>query len=309
MRLPGQQFEALDHTLFDVERVRLEFHATGLDLREVQDVVDDRQQRFAADADRVDEVALLLGERRIEQQAGHADHAVHRRAHLMTHVGEELAARLHGRFRQLLRRPQRSSPSPCVPRRRRSAAAARCGRSRSIRRSATSPHSDSRLDVVNLRSPVHVAFSPQLLRDRCIGKQHVASESARSPAGRRSRTSAARGRCTSARARRAPRPAPERRPISWNSDDITASLSSDAPLRLQARTDHDVGDGGERDEHVGVVRGIVGRMRHRSDTDHQPAAHALRRMPPRARATGTSSPAAVITASAPRPLSVEKPVP
>jgi len=65
----------------------------GLDLREVEDVVDDRQQRVGRGPCGREVVALLLGELGVERQLGHPDHAVQRRADLVAHVGEELALR------------------------------------------------------------------------------------------------------------------------------------------------------------------------------------------------------------------------
>ena len=68
----------------------LDLELAGLDLREVEDVVDDRQQRLAGVADRLRVVALAGVEVGLEQQIGHADDAVHRRADLVAHVGEEV---------------------------------------------------------------------------------------------------------------------------------------------------------------------------------------------------------------------------
>ena len=81
-----------DGPLDDVAQIeieRLERELARLDLREVEDVVDDRQERLAAGSDGLGEVALLLVEPGLEQQARHADDAVHRRANLMAHVREE----------------------------------------------------------------------------------------------------------------------------------------------------------------------------------------------------------------------------
>ena len=50
-----------------------------------------RQQRLAGVAHRLRVLALLGGQRRVEQQPGHADDAVHRRADLVAHRGQELA--------------------------------------------------------------------------------------------------------------------------------------------------------------------------------------------------------------------------
>ena len=77
-----------------VERLALELELAGLDLRVVEDVVDDVQQRVAARVDDLGELALLAGELGAEQQVGHADHGVHRRPDLVAHRREEGALRL-----------------------------------------------------------------------------------------------------------------------------------------------------------------------------------------------------------------------
>ena len=75
--------------LGEVEVDRLQLHAAGLDFGEIEDVVDDREQRLAALGEREREVALLSVERRGKEEIRHADHAVHGRADLVAHVGEE----------------------------------------------------------------------------------------------------------------------------------------------------------------------------------------------------------------------------
>ena len=75
----------------EAERLVDEVDLAGLDLREVEDVVDDRQQRVARRADRVGVVALLGVELRLGEQAAHADDRVHRRADLVAHRGQERA--------------------------------------------------------------------------------------------------------------------------------------------------------------------------------------------------------------------------
>jgi hypothetical protein len=79
---------------------------TRLDLRIVEDVVDDGQQGFAAGAHGLRIVALLVVDAGVEQQAGHADHGVERSTDLVAHVGEEHALGLHRRLGALLRRLQ-----------------------------------------------------------------------------------------------------------------------------------------------------------------------------------------------------------
>ena len=80
----------------------------GFDLREVEHVVDDVEQRErAVRAPWSNEVPLFAVELRAEQQLAHADDAVHRRADLVAHVREELglrARRALGRFTRQFRR-------------------------------------------------------------------------------------------------------------------------------------------------------------------------------------------------------------
>jgi hypothetical protein len=98
----GQQLEAFggrrrteQHTdvLDQLPRVEvdlLELDLVGFQLGEVEDVVDDPQQRLPGAADAGD-VALLDGvERGVEKKLGQPDHAVHRGANLVAHGGEEL---------------------------------------------------------------------------------------------------------------------------------------------------------------------------------------------------------------------------
>jgi hypothetical protein len=72
-----------------VERLRLQFELARLDLGEVQDVVDHREQLVAGDADRLKVVALLGIQRGLGQQGTHAYHTVERRADLMAHGRQE----------------------------------------------------------------------------------------------------------------------------------------------------------------------------------------------------------------------------
>ncbi len=74
---------------------RLHAHAARLDLREVEDVVDDLEQRVAGGANRLHIVPLLGRDVGAQQQACHADHPVHRRPDLVAHRGKELG--LHAR--------------------------------------------------------------------------------------------------------------------------------------------------------------------------------------------------------------------
>ena len=72
-----------------IEIQRLQLEPAGLDLGEVEDVVDDGQQGLAGLVDGGHIVGLLGIQRRLAQQLGHAQHAVHRGADLVAHGGEE----------------------------------------------------------------------------------------------------------------------------------------------------------------------------------------------------------------------------
>ena len=98
----GDLVEACFDHMPDVERMRVEFEAAEFDLGEIQYLVDDGEQRIAARADRPDEIALFLGQIGKQQQAGHADDRVQRRADFMAHVREEHAFGCIRQFRRPL---------------------------------------------------------------------------------------------------------------------------------------------------------------------------------------------------------------
>ena len=103
-RAGGEQVDGVLDGAPDVERGGLEVDLAGLDLGEVQDVVDERQERVARGPDRLDEVPLLLAQRRVEEQARHPDDPVHRRPDLVAHRGQKLRLR-PGRRERLLACP------------------------------------------------------------------------------------------------------------------------------------------------------------------------------------------------------------
>ena len=87
----GQQFRRVLDRRPQVEIDGLQFQLAGLDLGKIEDVVDDAQQGFAARTHRLGVTALFRGQVGAQEQSDHADDAVHRRADLMAHVGQELA--------------------------------------------------------------------------------------------------------------------------------------------------------------------------------------------------------------------------
>ena len=62
-----------------------------LDLREIENVVDDRQQRIRGAVNALGKAPLRRIEAGVQQQAGHPQHAVHRRSQLMAHARDEFA--------------------------------------------------------------------------------------------------------------------------------------------------------------------------------------------------------------------------
>ena len=85
------------------ERPRLEIELAGFDLGEVEDVLDQRQQRIAGGLGGLEIGDLLGRQRRVEQQIGHAEDAVERRADLVRHHRKEARLGAVRRFRGVAR--------------------------------------------------------------------------------------------------------------------------------------------------------------------------------------------------------------
>ncbi len=90
------------HQLQQAAGALIQAHLPRLDPRDVQDVVDDVQERVAAFADHAHVVLLLGGQIHVEQQLADAQHRVHRRADLVAHVGQEVALGRAGGLRRFL---------------------------------------------------------------------------------------------------------------------------------------------------------------------------------------------------------------
>ena len=84
--------------LRDAEFNQLEFDVAGLDFSQVEQVVDQAQQRLGAGVGQFDIAPLLRRQGLGQQQPGHAQHAVERRAHLMAHGVQELGLGPIGRL-------------------------------------------------------------------------------------------------------------------------------------------------------------------------------------------------------------------
>ena len=76
--------------LAQVEIDHLQLQLPCLDLGKIQDVVDHAEERFRRGAHRLGEFPLLRGQLGVQDEVGHADDSVHRRADLMAHVRQEL---------------------------------------------------------------------------------------------------------------------------------------------------------------------------------------------------------------------------
>ena len=76
-----------------------EAHPAGLDLGEIEDVIDDRQEFLAGTIDLADVILQSRLRVRAQGQVGEADDGVHRRAQFVAHPREELAFGCIGLFR------------------------------------------------------------------------------------------------------------------------------------------------------------------------------------------------------------------
>ena len=85
-------------------RLRIELDLSGLDLREVEDVVEHRQESRPRPLDQLQEAALLGAEIvAVEEEVGEAEDRVQRRPDLVAHRGQEVGL---GLARLLRRREQ-----------------------------------------------------------------------------------------------------------------------------------------------------------------------------------------------------------
>ena len=84
--------------LFRVDVELLDFEPPRLDLGEIENIVDDRQQVLTGFRAHVGVTARAAGQFAARQQFGHDQDAVHRRADLVAHGGEEVGFGLIGRL-------------------------------------------------------------------------------------------------------------------------------------------------------------------------------------------------------------------
>ena len=98
----GDHAHGLTEQRIEREVLEVEADAAGLDLRHIEDVVDDLEQILPAAADVAAIFVIFLGTERPEHigfhDLGESDDRVERRAQLMAHIGEEFRFRLIGFF-------------------------------------------------------------------------------------------------------------------------------------------------------------------------------------------------------------------
>ena len=102
----GEEGRGLVDDPADLEVHLLQLELAGLDLGEVEDVVDDAEQRAPGALDALGEAALVVAEAGALQQLVEADHAVERGADLVRHGGQELRLEPRGLHRRVPRRRQ-----------------------------------------------------------------------------------------------------------------------------------------------------------------------------------------------------------
>ena len=102
----GEQGEAFLDQVAEVERQFFQHQLAGLDLGEVEHLVDDSHQAVGGFLDGGQVVELTRGHVAFQQQMGEADESVERGADLVAHVGEELGLDAAGLQRLLARQVQ-----------------------------------------------------------------------------------------------------------------------------------------------------------------------------------------------------------
>ncbi len=98
----GEDLDSFFHGFAQAEFDALEFEFARLDFREIQDIVDDLQQRFGGMRNGFREVPLACSEFGPLQEFRHAHDAVHRRTNFVTHTRKKLAFGAAGPLRRLL---------------------------------------------------------------------------------------------------------------------------------------------------------------------------------------------------------------
>ncbi len=102
VRAHGQWLQRIADGVGERKGYHFDLESARFDLREVEDIVENRQQRLGRRFDGVEAVGLIRRELGVECQRRHPDNAIHRRANLVAHVRQELALRPGGVLRGFL---------------------------------------------------------------------------------------------------------------------------------------------------------------------------------------------------------------
>src|SRR5687767_5374509 len=94
----GEKPKAIADAVAKTEVHRTELQLTGLDLGEVQNVIENCHQSVRGLFDHSQVLGLVGTKLRVEGKLRHPDNAVHGSADLMAHVGQKLALGLAGAF-------------------------------------------------------------------------------------------------------------------------------------------------------------------------------------------------------------------
>jgi hypothetical protein len=93
-----QRLESAAKAVAEAELDLFQIELAGLDLREIEDVVDQRQQRFGRLLNDLEVLALHRRKFGPQDEVGHADDGVHRRADFVAHAGQKRALGAVGSF-------------------------------------------------------------------------------------------------------------------------------------------------------------------------------------------------------------------
>ncbi len=102
VRTDSKCFEGVAEQVADCKFRLFQFELASFNFREIQNVVDEMQKAVCRRLDEVEVLPLFGREVGLERQARHPDNAVHRRADLMAHVGQEFTLGAAARFGCLL---------------------------------------------------------------------------------------------------------------------------------------------------------------------------------------------------------------
>ena len=87
----GESLQARVKAAAQVKFDGLKIELAGLNLGEIQNVIDDGQQRLGGCPDHVEVFTLFLGKVGVEGQLRHTQDSVHRGTYFMAHIGHKLA--------------------------------------------------------------------------------------------------------------------------------------------------------------------------------------------------------------------------